>query len=346
MIDWGNGRLEHDIRVAQVDPHNLNAERGELEDLILSGCSISYGYETDTRTTAKLKTLGSNYIGGSWLRIYHTVGDWTEELGTYVLQDEPSRELTAEGWVYTYELQSVLWTLSADYCPWHFSIGAGGYAVDAFDTICNTTHRDFLHISPRNYRYSSSKVYEAGCSFLDILFDIADTSGNRVGVDGHGRITLSPYQLPAQITPAWTIDEADPRTVLLATGVSYSSSSHEVPSRTLVVYTSGDTEIIATADRPASSEYSSAYRGYTIADKYSVSDMVPATNERARQLAQQYLDAGRDAKELSASFLYFPCQPGEVLNLILDGEQKRYQIKSIDPLNLNDMTISTTLREI
>lgn len=347
-IDWADARLKHGIRVTQVDPHNLDAERGELTNLILSGCSVSYGYYTDTRVSAQLKTLGSNYIDGSWLRIYHSVGDdWEEELGTFVLQDEPSYTWESGAKIYTYDLQSVLWALSEDYCTSHFSIGKGAKTLDVFDRICEIVGKNGIHNpGANNYRYSTAKVYEAGESYLQFLFDLCSVSNNRLDVDGHGRITISPYVPPSGKAATWGVDSHDLRTLLLSSEISWSSSSHEIPSRVIVIYSNSDTEIIGTASRPSSSPYSSARRGYTIAKTYSISEMTPATKKAAQALAQQYLDASDASRELSAAFLYFPCRPGDVIMLTLDGDAANYMIQSIDPVDLKSMTIKTSLKEI
>ena len=347
MIDWRDRTRKDEIHVRMVDPHNLDIDRGELEHLILSGCSISYGYETDTRVSAKLQTEGSNYISGSWLRIIHKAGDYENELGTFVVIDEPSWEWKSGMKIYSYELQSVLWTLSKDLVLGHFSIGAGAYALDAFDRICNTCGRTFVHKNPRNYRYSTSKVYEACDSYLSDLFDICETSNNRLDVDGHGRVTISPYIVPSEIEPSWDVVDTDPRTLLLSSGISGSSNAHEVPSRAIVVYTSGDTEIIAAADRTSESPLSSAQRGYTIAEKYQVSDLSPATAAGAQALAKSNLERSSVTREMNASFLYFPCHPGETMNLTINGDKKKYLIKTIDPVSFTDpMTIKTTLKEV
>lgn len=346
-IDWADARLDHRIRVAQVDPHDLDTERGELTNLILSDCSVSYGYYTDTRVSAQLKTFDTNYIEGSWLRIYHSVGDWEEELGTFVLQDEPSYSWESGAKIYTYDLQSVLWALSEDYCTSHFSIGKGAKALDVFDRICGIVGKTGLHNpGAKNYRYSASKVYEAGESYLQFLFDLCNVSNNRLDVDGHGRITISPYVSPSRTAATWSVDSQDPRTLLLSSQIAWSSSSHEIPSRTIVIYKSGDKEIIGTASRASSSPYSSSKRGYTISKTYSISEMSPATKKAAQSLAQQYLEDADASHELSASFLYFPCRTGDILALTLDGETQNYLIQSIDPVNLKDLTIGTTLKEV
>lgn len=347
MIDWRDRTRVDEIHVRMVDPHNLDIDRGELEHLILSDCSISYGYETDTRVSAKLVTEGCNYIPGSWLRIIHKSGDYQKELGTFVVIDDPSWDYKGGLKIYSYELQSVLWTLQKDLVLGHLSIGAGAYALDVIKRICNTCGRAYVFNNPNNYRYSAAKVYEACDSYLTDTFDICSTSTNRLDVDGHGRITVSKYYAPSQIEPAWDIVDADPRTLLLSSSISGSSNAHEVPSRAIVVYTNGDSEIIAAADRTSDSPLSAAQRGYTIAEKYQVSDLSPATQAGAQALAQDNLSRNVVTTQLDASFLYFPCVPGETMYLTLGGVKKKYLIKTIDPVSLkNPMTIKTTLKEV
>lgn len=347
MIDWRDAKRDYEIHVMQVDPNNLDIERGELENLILSGCSISSGYYTDTRISAKLQTLGSNYIDGSWLRIRLISGDYTSDMGTFVLQDDPSYEEKSGGTIYSYELQSVLWGLSEDLCFGHFAIGTMAYSEDVFERICKTCCKTYIiNAGANNYRYAASKVYDASVSYLSILFDVCDASGNRLDVDGHGRITMSQHLTPSQITPAWTIDADDPRTLLLAAGISTSSSTHDIPGRVIVVYTNGDTEIIASADLDSTSPYSSQRRGYMITKNYNVSSLDSETHECADTLAQTYLAAYESSTTTKASFLYFPCKCGETLTLIRDGESKKYLIQSIDPINLGDMTMEIELKEV
>lgn len=330
-----------------VDPHNLDIERGELTNLILSGCSISYGYYTDTRVSAKIETLGSNYIDGSWLRIRLISGDYSAELGTFVLQDDPEVEEKNGGETYTYDLQSVLWSLSKDMCIGHFAIGEGSYALDVFDRICNTCGRTSLKkAGTRNYRYTASRVYDIAETYQTILFDACEASNNRLDVDGHGRITIEPYFAPSQITPAWTIDADDSRTLLLSSGITTTSDSHNVIGRAIVVYKSGDTEITAIADRASTSPYSSAQRGYMISNKYQIDSLTPETTAAAQALAEKYLSESEESVTAKVSMLYFPCKCGETMYLIRDGTRTKYLIQSIDPLNLKDMTMEMTVKEV
>lgn len=346
-IDWKEQNRKDKISAVMVDPHNLDSTRGELENLILSGSSISFSYDSDTRVTAKLRTFGSNYVPGSWIRIIHSVGDeYQNELGTFILQNDPSYTFENNQMIYEYTLQSVLWGLSNDLTSTHFSIGEGAYSLAVFDKICSVCEKTGQHNpGARNYRYNNSKIYPIGDSFLSFLFDVCDSSNNRLDVDGHGRITIGPYTPPSEISASWEEDSSSEDTLLIADSIEYSSSSENIPGRTIVVYTNGDTEISATATLPASSPYSPEQRGYTIAKTYQVNDLKDPTKSQLSQMARDYLDETKLVNEINPSFLYFPCKCGETINLAIDHIKKKWLFYSID-LDLETMHINTTLKEV
>lgn len=344
-VDWSDQSREDEIHVMMIDPHNLDIVRGELEHLVLSGGSISSGYETDTRISASLQTEGSNYISNSWLRIIHKFDGYENELGTFIVTKKPTWKEKNGLKLYSYELQSTLWGLSKDQCINHFAIGSGAYSLDVFDRVCSTCGKAYIHNAPNNHRYSSSEVYEACTKYLSILFDICGDSTNRLDVDGHGRITISKYTCPSQIIPSWDIIDDDPRTLFLSSSVKNDSDSSSIPSRVIVVYKNGDTEIIASKDLDASSEFSSSQRGYSIAESYNVTDLSPATQAGAEALAQKNLKGFSLSTELSAEFLYFPCKCGETMYLTIAGEKKKYLITNID-CSLSNMNLSLTLKEV
>lgn len=346
-MNWSDQRRIDEIHVYMIDPHNLDIVLGELEGVILSESSVSYGYYTDTRVTAKLATLESNYISGAWLRIVAKTGDVERELGTFVLESPPEVREKSGAKVYSYSLQSVLWALSNDIYFANITLNSGCYTFDAFLQLCRIVSKSGVVLSgARNYRYENAKVFEAGETLLSFLFDICDTSNNRLDVDGHGRITIAPYIPPGQITPSWTIDKDDPKTLLLSDEISESVSNDRIPSRTVVIATNGDQEYIGYAERDASSPYSGQARGYTVTEKYQVSDINPASNAQAAVLARKYLAGKNEIRQLKCKMLYFPCRCGEVMYLIRDGVRKKYMIQSIDPLNLEDMNLGLTLREV
>lgn len=349
MTDWKDATREDSVRVYMVDPHNLDIIRGELTNIILDGCSITQGYYTDTRISGKIQVMESEYIEGSWIRIVHEVEseEYRNELGTFAVS-KPSDSWDKGARITDYELQSALWTLTNDLCPNHYSIGAGSYALTVFDNICKMCGREYVHkAGANNYRYTESKIYEMGDSYLSDLFDICDISNNRIGVDGHGRITIEPYRNPSDITPTWELDTDDPRTLVLSESITRDSTEYEAAGRSIVIYSSNDEEIYAQADAPSSSPYSSAKRGYTRAVSHQVNDLSPATKAQAQALANTYLQTDMASTiEWKVSTLYFPAVIGETLNFIMDGEKRKCLIKSIDPINLKTMTMTLTLKEV
>lgn len=350
MIDWKDPRRVDDVHFYMVDPHNLDNVIGEINDVIRSGCSLTFGYETDTRASGKIQFLNNNYIDHSWIRVVHEVKEenYKNELGTFVAVS-PNEEYHGERTAKSYDMQSTLWTLSNDLCPSHFSIGAGTYALDAFDRICHTCNRDFIHGSGvRNYRYTNTIIYEMGDPYLSDLIDIAKTSENRLEVDGHGRILINPYVTPKYITPTWVLNADDPRSLIRSGSISSSSTAYDISGRAIVTYQSGDDEeIFAFSDVPNDSEFSSAKRGYTMAQLYNVSDMVPATKARAQEMADGYLrDQLSSVVEYTFTSKYFPCMIGETVTFIYKGVSHLCLIKTIDPLNLSDMSMGLTLNEV
>lgn len=55
-IDWKDALRMDAIHIMMVDPHNLDTIRGELSNVILDGCSITQGYNTDTGSAARSRS--------------------------------------------------------------------------------------------------------------------------------------------------------------------------------------------------------------------------------------------------------------------------------------------------
>lgn len=348
-MNWKDQERTDDFQFLMVDPHNLDIVRGELNDIKLEDCSITQGYETDTRIAGKMAILSRNYIMNSWIRIVHEVSKegYRNELGTFIPVN-PSSKTSTGAKIDTYDLQSVLWAMKSDLCPSHFAIGTGAYALDAFDRICDNCGRPYIHLAGvNNYRYTTSKIYEMGDPYLDDLFDICDVSGNRLDVDGHGRITIGKYTNPRYITPSWDLDYDDPKSMIVNDGIETSSTDYDTPNRAIVIYQNDNVEIYAYADAPSKYIFSSSQRGYIMAEVHQVNDMSPATAMNAQTLASQYLEEGlTGVTEYKLTSLYFPAHAGETLNLTFDGNTHHCLIKSIDPINLKEMTMGLTLKEV
>lgn len=348
-MNWKDQRREDVFHFLMVDPHNLDVIRGEIDNIILSDCSLTYGYDTDTRVSGKVKFLEENFIENSWIRIVHEVRkeNYFNELGTFIAVNPSVKTINGTNEV-TYDLQSVLWTLKSDLCPYHFAIGQGAYSLDAFDRVCDTCHRPFVHKATAvDYIYTSSKVYEMGSSYLDILFDISNISGNRVEVDGHGRITIEGYSNPAYLATSWDLNADDSRSVIINEGISKSSTDYDTPNRAIIIYQNNDTEIYAYSDAPSEFKFSQSQRGYVMAEVYQMNDMSPATKERAQTLSEQYLEENlTGVTEYSLTSAYFPAKPGETLNLTYGGANHHCLITAIDSVNLKEMTMDLTVKEV
>ena len=345
--DWKDPRREDTFHFLLVDPHNLDIVRGEIPDVILEDTSITHGYDTDTRSSGKITILSSD-IMNSWVRIVHEVRKWgyRSEMGTFI-PVSPGGKKYSGAEKRTYDMQSTLWAIKGDLCPTHFAVGTGAYSNDAIARICDGCRRDYIiSAGANNYRYTSTKVYEMGDSYFSELIDICDRAGNRYDVDGHGRIVVSKYVSPKYITASWDLNYDDPRSMIQSDGIDISSTDYDTPNRIIVIYQNDNTEIYAYADAPSTYVFSAAQRGYIMADVHSVSDMSPATLLHAQALSHQYLEESMTGTtEYKMRTMYFPGKIGETVNLQFDGKNHHCLLKSIDPINLKEMTMDITLQE-
>lgn len=343
MTMWRDGAREDVIRVVMVDPWNLDTVRGELPSLELSGCSITEGYYTDNRVSGKVLALDEGaYIKDSWLRIILECPGYgySEELAT-LIPSQLSHERAQGGETVDYTLQSVLWGISKDTLPSHFTIGKGATTSQVFKRICSTVKKQCLWLPGANeHRYDESVVYEVGDSFLSSLYDIADTSRNRLSVDGHGRITMGKYVEPSRREPDWELDADDSRTMVLSDAITWDESQEDVANRSIVIYKNNDKEIVGSANSKSNT------RGFTIAETHTENDMTPATLARANELAKQYL--GEDSEMIvkrKVRTLYFPCHQGDIVSLY-DGKTRIKGLVDTIEASFGDMTMSLTLKEV
>lgn len=343
---WEDASREDVMRVVQVDPHSLDTTYGDLVGVEPASVSITEGYYTDNRVSAKLKALSGGYRDYAWLRLVHECPGtpFREELGTFVVAGRTDTRDEME-----LDLRSVLWAISSDTQAGHFSIGEGALSHDVFRSICQTVGKEGTVLAGAgNHRYTASVVYKVGDSYLSDLFDLCSTATCRLGVDGHGRITMGPYVPPTQREPDWLIDPYSSRSIVLEDGLSTEDTSGQAASRSVVVHSSGeDVDISADADVDSSSPVSSARRGYTIAEVHTESDMQPETWDRAQALAKQYLSSDSDAgRKRSAKCLYFPVHAGDIVAWREhDGTMGRWLVSEADT-DCGDWTVSLTLKEV
>lgn len=341
MIDWADPKRTDVIRFLMVDPNDLDAVYGEIDDVQLGSSSITYGYYTDTRYSSRITFLrGNNYVKNTWIRIMHEVPSegYVNELGTFV-PTSPNVQYGGADTV-TYDLQSPLWALANDLTTSIMTFGNGSGFASAFGVICNICGRPYLKKNPNNYAAPKTIVYEAGTSYLDILLDLSSSANNRVDVDGHGRLILEPLTDRQYLSPSWDLNVADPRSLIIEGSVRMEPQSDEIPNRTIVV----NGPYIGFADLPSGVEYSAAQRGYVKAQKYNGTGI--NSHAAAQALAQAYLDGFSKVTQWTMDTMYFPAKVGENVYFTIDGEKHLCMIQSIDPVNLDTMTMKITLREV
>lgn len=341
MIDWRDPARRDEIRFQMVDPNDLDTVYGDLTDVQLGSSTITYGYYTDTRYASGISFLkGNNYIDNAWIRIIHDVPaeDYSNELGTFIPTSPSEKRKGAV--VVTLDLQSPLWGLKDDMLTSKFSIGKKTSLLSAMQRIMESSNRPYLLNNPNNATAANAIVYDVGETKLKILHDLCNQSGNRIDIDGHGRLIIEPAPNHANMTPRWTLDYDDPRSMIVEGTLKMESEIVDLPSRAIVV--NGNS--IGYADLADGIEYSAHQRGYIKAEKYE--DKTADTAAKARASAQRYLNAATKAVVWSMDALYFPCECGENVNFILDGEKHVCMIQSIDPLDLKTMTMGLTLREV
>jgi hypothetical protein len=276
---------------------------------------------------------------------------WTGESGAQVVE---------------YGLKSALAAISDDLVPWHWTIGGGVRSNDFVRDILGGTGRPYvIAADAANHLYGEPKVYEMGDSRLSILMDAADVSGNRVGVDGHGRITWSRYVEPSRMGASFRIDVTDPRTLALD-GVKGSTSRLSSPTRAVVTYhgqkrdANGDIvrdaennpveiDLWATADIPGSE--TSGARGYVMAKHEQLQELDDQTqaaiDAKARAVASQTTSGAWREWELTSA--YMPIRMGDVGELVLgdgiDGGLHKVLVKNVK-LSLDTLQMWLTLKEV
>ena len=340
-IDWRDPARLDVLHCVMVDPNNLDEIYGDLEDVQLGSTSLTWGWNTDTVCSCGLSFLkGANYVPNAWIRIIHEVpaAGYALELGTFI-PTAPAETLKGAR-VVRLDLQSPLWGLKEDRLTERFSVGRGGSLLAAMGRVLDRCGRPYVTGGAFDVTAPEAVVYDVGTSCLQILQDLAAMTGNRLDLDGHGRVLIAPVPDHRTLTPAWTLDADDERSVIIEGSISMESNLDELPSRVIAV----NGNYVGVADLGAASPCSAQLRGYTRA--VSFSDKTIRSRSTAQSMARQYLDEASMTRTWKMQTLYFPARCGENVTFILDGEKHVCMIQSVDPLNLATMTMTLTIREV
>lgn len=357
MLDYERWRDPAYIPVLKayaVDPHNFDLTRCEIEGLQQSG-HITWGYDSDTRVSASISVLDPTFPHGSWIRLVVEAPEYTEELGTFAISHIQKEEVGENSLLVSYDLQSVLWALSEDRGGYHYCIGSGvktqTAAARIVSDVCGRKYR-FLP-GMRDTASGSNTVYEIGDSFLSILFDICNKSNNRLDCDGHGRITFEPYISPRNREYDVEIDERDPRSIVLDSGLTEDDSSGEAYNRTIVYYkgrpegSDKDVEILAGGQVVSSDPISASVTGVTRTQVHTVNDMSPATQARANQLVSTYISDDVDPNiTRDRTIMWIPIKGGVVMKWTDKlGVTGKWFARTVEG-NFDDWTMSLTTKKV
>lgn len=330
-VDWRRGDLRHSARALMVDPGDLSTVRGELRGV--TGGRLTLAYYGDTRMGAELATHGDHgWDGSAAIRILHTVGD---HHGTLLEEPLFTGLVTACSWEGEGESLDSSWTLSGTLHAFEAAVAETGYSVargtkalGAIASVARSLGRPCV-VGPDavEYVFGTNRVYEAGRTWLSILFDMADASGNRLGVDALGRLTVHRYVAPSERPADYDADERDPRGMVVGP-VKGDAGGLETPSRVVVRGESGSRTVTGTASVPAGHPASQGARGYRVDRFESVTDLTPFGLASARTRAQRLLD--EELGELPAiqhGLMYRPLREGDVERLTRrDGTTARWMV--------------------
>lgn len=344
--DWTRGDLSHRMYVQLVDPLDLTSVRGELKNVVRAG-QCDYAYYSDTRTGARISTFGEDgWDGSAAMRIRHIVSDytgdlWEETLGTYYVtacswSEDNGRETD-------YTLSGTLHGLETNVTPRAYTVNKGAKALDVVRNIMRITSRPFyIEGGARNYTFSRATVYEAGKSYLSILFDVVNRANDRMSVVRDGRVVISPYTAPSQTSPTFEVDADGARSMFIGPFTS-GDAGLDIPERAIVSAQNDKRTITGIAVAASGTRQRHSRRGYCIDDFRTVSNMSPFTQRQADALAAQYLSRDVENRTASHGLRYRPLREGDIELLTIGGVAKRWHIQNAT-LNLQDWTWSLDVR--
>ncbi len=368
-MDWERTGYIYDVQVNVVHQTDVDNTLGLLSGVQLEDMHVVENYNSDARVQASVSTLvksntSDGYIDNARLRILLMIPDrtWSEELVTgYVSDIKETKENGYTKRVYT--IEGTIWGLLEHKIDSPIIIGRGTSMVKVWCNLLETlTKMQYEAGSAADYLFGNTFIYEAGSSLATILFEISN-GYSRMDVDGHGRITLTPYISPASKTPTKLISFDDPKTLSLLP-LEKVDSRYEAPGRAIVTATVSVTNndgssaqeiIVGSYDAPSTHDTSIEVRGWlrTRTDSFSGSNDIPSKSDLDAIARSNWEENQKNGAEWTCSSIFKDYHAGEVVNLITDvtcdeshpvNVVKAY-IKSVRT-NLVDMTQELSLKEV
>lgn len=350
MTDWRDTAHSWDVAALVVDQHDPDAVLGALSGLDLSGCTVTEGYYTDTRVSADVQTAataGDGYVDLARIRLILSVPElgWSRELMTgFVTGATPSEDRGVT--TMRYELDSTLWALSVDALDHRVVIGSQGSMVEAAGKLIDSCGFGHDLARAQDRLFQTATVWEVGDTPLGVLYDMC-ASSSRLGVDGHGLVTMEPYLAPSARSPQYDIDPEDPRTLVLSEPIEEERGDFEVPGKAVAIASVGSGEDVAGAALATpSSRASWERRGYRLAKTYSwPGSGAPTAAQLSEYAASMLAQAADAARRWSLKVAYMDARAGDVVSYRHRDGWHRCLVQSVTT-RLGDMTQELTLKEV
>ena len=365
-MDWTSLEYDWELVAHVVDPHSCNSVIGELEGVDPAGCEVTEGYYSDTRVSAKVTTkvkLGESdgYVPNARIRLTLRVPrfGWERELVTgFVTDMSPS---DSDGMtVRDYALDSSLWGISDDLITSKVTCAAGSKALTVAKKLLGDRRIEYDAANAQDRSISKVTVYEPGTGLLHLLFDIF-SGYSRIGVSGHGPITIKRYTEPGKLTPQATIDPRDKHT--LVTGeVTEKDTSWERPGAAIVTAnvskskTQGGKTVTTNEVRagtymaPDADRSSRNTRGYLrfAKDTYGGNKDEPTVSELSAEARKVWNNNQGAGRSWELSVLYMDLHEGDVVTLAhADGTSSKCLVQTVTThLDPRERTQQLTLKEV
>lgn len=298
MTDWGMSGRRDTYRFTAVDPFSL-IEQGDV-DAIPAECSITYGAYTDNIEQATIVMTEEAYQQalGNLIRIHHTVElpDGTSEsevLGTFFIDTAEKDESYIQK--RRCSCYSTMWRLSQDFLAADYVVKSRSLCKNGLSKLITADGASLVmgaEVTNSTRAHTQDVRFKAGSNRLECANTYAGWCGWTIGVDDHGRQTLTAYVPPRSRQRVHDFTDGADCTYLPQIRETYTG---EVCNRVIALWSrekdNGDgygTSARAVVDLPASSPWSYESCGRRIPYVLRINE--PKTNLQLAQLALAYLN--------------------------------------------------------
>lgn len=204
MTDWGmSGRVDS-YSFSLVDPFSL-VETGEKIDAEEGASTITWGVGTENVCSASLSLVGED-LGNRLVRVSHgillpTGEQYQEVLGTFFVNSSRSKAVN-KSVRQTCDSYSTLWRFTQDVLSTDIYKPRGYVVVDEAREIIEADGGKLV-VMPGAHAEATHTMnvwWTIGTNKGDLLTNLANWTGNEIGVNDLGFITWSPY-IPPETRP-------------------------------------------------------------------------------------------------------------------------------------------------